>query len=236
MHWGYYFYLGGGLSTVDTAPAHIRSRLRSTSIVRMKAINDVVDKIAGDKKPSMSVLDFASNWGGMAVDMGHRGFARVGGFDFKPGNVERANALSAYMGMKNVEFECANVYNLPRQDSFDVVLNLGLLYHVSDPVGLAQITYDLTREFAVFDTLAHKEPFSGYVQGIASEDQLQRPGMGEQRVELHPTYRGLIALILFAGFKKLVEVVVKFSDDIPDRDINPYFTNQRRIILAFKRG
>ncbi len=235
MHWGYYFYLGGGVSTVDNAPS-VRERNRASSIMRMRMINDVVDQISGESKSNMELLDFACNWGGMSIDMALRGFARVTAFDFKEENIQRAKALGTYMGATNVEFEMQNVYNLPDRynDGFDVVYNLGLLYHVTDPVRLAQITYRLTRKIAVFDTLAHKEPFSGYIQAFISDEAIKRPGMGEQQIELHPTYRGLIDIIRFAGFKELVEVAPVIGDDYPDREKDAYYQGLRRTIIAFK--
>ena len=234
-NYGYYFYLGGGLSTVDKKPA-AKELNRETSIVRIQAINGVVEDIVGANKKSMTVLDFASNWGGMAIDLGMRGFGSVSGFDFKEQNVRRAVRLRDYMGADNVVFKRANVFDLPIEyrEGFDVVLNLGLLYHVVDPVRLAQITYQLARKIAVFDTLAHREPFSGYIQGIPTPKGFGRPGMGEQPIELHPTYRGLVDLLKFVGFSKLVEVVPRIGPEFLKRQENRYYNHLRRIIIAFK--
>jgi 2-polyprenyl-3-methyl-5-hydroxy-6-metoxy-1,4-benzoquinol methylase len=236
LKWGYYYYLGGGLSTLTGEPEVVVKRGRTTSIARMQAINGTVDAIAGEEKTDMSLLDFASNWGGMAIDAGLRGFKTAFGFDFKADNVERATALRDYMQASNVSFDVANVYDLPSSDQqqYDIVYNLGLLYHVTDPVRLAQITYQLTRRMAVFDTLTHREPFAGYIQGFVPDPRFKRSGMGEQTTELHPTYRALIALIKFAGFRDLVEIVPHLSEDFPERDRNAYHNRVRRIILAFK--
>jgi hypothetical protein len=235
VHWGYYYYLGGGLSTVDATPG-VRERSKAISLLRMQMINDVVEKIVGEEKGRLTLVDFACNWGGMAIDMALRGFARVAAFDFKEENIARATVLAAYMGANNVRFDVANVYKLPDRyhEGFDVVFNLGLLYHVTDPVKLAQITYELTRRIAVFDTIAHKEPFSGYIQGFVSDQGFKRPGMGEQQIELHPTYRGLIDIIHFAGFEDLVEVVPIIDAGYPAREKDTYYQGVRRTIIAFK--
>lgn len=228
--------MGGGLSTVDNPP-FVRARNRASSILRMNMINDVVEKISGDDKPGLNILDFTCNWGGMAVDMALHGFSNVTAFDIKKENVERAKSLASYMKATNAVFEEQDVYRLPDRYSngFDIVYNLGLLYHVTDPFRLAQITYQLTRKFAVFDTLAHKEPFSGYIQAYVSDDAIKRPGMGSQQIELHPTYRGLVDIIHFAGFTKLVEVVpiIGIGDNYPEREKDAYFNGLRRTIIAF---
>lgn len=235
MRWGYYFYLGGGLSTMDGSPA-VKQRSRANSILRMQAINGVVEKVAGANKPSMTVLDFACNWGGMAIDMALRGFKNVEAFDFKEENIRRASLLAEYMGASNVSFKVHNVFDLPEvyDNGFDVVYNLGLLYHVTNPLELAKITYRLTRHIAVFDTLAHKEPFSGYIQAYVSDESIQRSGMGEEQLEFHPTYRGIIDLIQFVGFKDMIEIVPAIDSSFPEREKEHYFIGHRRTIVAFK--
>ncbi|MCA0964722.1 class I SAM-dependent methyltransferase [Salipiger bermudensis] len=232
--WGYYFYLGGGKSTLDRFPK-AREINRASSSLRMQMINEVIEDVVGAEKSDMSVLDFACNWGGMAIDMAHRGFRSVTAFDFKEDNIRRAGMLNAYMGT-DVQLDVANAYDLPAhyQEGFDVVLNLGLLYHVTDPVRLVQLTHALTRKVAVFDTLCHKEPFSGFITAYLNEDQIKRSGMGEQQIELHPTYRGLVDLIHFAGFRNLVEVAPIIGPKYPDREKEHYYVGHRRTIIAFK--
>jgi len=235
MHWGYYFYLGGGLSTVDMSPS-LLPRVRAVTLLRMQMINDVIEKIVGADMADSTLLDFACNWGGFAVDMGLRGLKQVTAFDFKAENIAKAAALGAYMGARNTSFEVQNVYDLPDSfdAGFDIVYNLGLLYHVVDPVKLALITYKLTRRVAVFDTVTHREPFSGFISGYVADEHFGRPGMGEYQMELHPTYRALIDLISFAGFTSMVEVVPVFSDAFPDKERDTYFQALRRTIIAFK--
>lgn len=232
--WGYYFYLGGGKSTLDRSP-RAREINRASSTLRMQMINEVIEDLVGDRKSGMSVLDFACNWGGMAIDMAHRGFGQVTAFDFKPDNIHRAGMLNDYMGT-GVQLDVADAYDLPEHyaGGFDVVLNLGLLYHVTDPVRLVQLTHALTRHVAVFDTLCHKEPFSGFINAYINDQQIKRSGMGAQQIELHPTYRGLVDLIHFAGFRNLIEVAPVIGAEYPDREKEHYYVGHRRTIIAFK--
>jgi 2-polyprenyl-3-methyl-5-hydroxy-6-metoxy-1,4-benzoquinol methylase len=235
MQWGYYFNLGGGLSTADATP-FFRPRIRAQTLLRMQMINDVIECVISPEIGDATLLDFACNWGGFAIDMALRGLKQATAFDFKKDNIERAKLLAEYMGVQNLSFEVQNVYSLPDSymNGFDVVYNLGLIYHVTDPVKLVLLTYQLTKQIAVFDTIAHREPFSGFILGHLSESNLSRPGMGEQHVELHPTYRGLIDLIHFAGFRDLVEVVPTIGSEFPHREQDVYFQSLRRTIIAFK--
>jgi hypothetical protein len=235
MQWGYYYPLGGGLSTADRTPA-LRRRIQSLTQLRMQMINDVVEGFIGDDIGHSTMIDFACNWGGFAIDMALRGMKHVTAFDFKNENVAKARRLAKYMGADNVEVERQNVYDLPPKYSsgFDVVYNLGLLYHVTDPVRLATITYNLTRKVAVFDTVTHREPVSAFIMGHHSQKEFARPGMGEYSCEMHPTYRALIDLILLSGFRVLVEVVPVIGDTFVEKEKDVYFQSLRRTIIAFK--
>ena len=68
------------------------------------------------------------------------------------------------------------------------------MYHVTQPYQLVSKTYELCRELAVIETVTHREPFSGFLLG-AGERIPREHAAGEVRVELHPTYRGLIELM-----------------------------------------
>jgi ubiquinone/menaquinone biosynthesis C-methylase UbiE len=57
------------------------------------------------------------------------------GIDIDEGQVERARALAAERGVRNVRFEVGDAYQLPFEDgSFDAVYSQFLLMHLSDPV------------------------------------------------------------------------------------------------------
>ena len=64
----------------------------------------------------------------------------VVGVDLQPSQVEKAQALSAARGVKNVRFEVADVYRLPFPDgSFDAVVAHVVLMHLSKPMGCAYL-------------------------------------------------------------------------------------------------
>ena len=167
--------------------------------------------------------------------MALRGVRKVHAFDVRSENVVRARRLGKYFGATNLEVSRGDVYKLNmRRNSYDVVYNVGLFYHINDPLKLARITYNLTRDFAVFDTIAHKDPYAGYVQEIHTEDVSRRASMGVERMELHPTYRGIIDLIRYVGFQQIYEVVPRYAQPVAELVRNVYTLGLRRTFIAIK--
>lgn len=108
----------------------------------------------------------ASN-GGTAVDLAcsegwfaHRlldwGAGRVLGLDIREQNVRRAELMRAHLGVPadRLTFRQSDVQGLPLapEETFDVVLLLGLIYHVEDPVGIIRRARALTRRLTVIES------------------------------------------------------------------------------------
>ena len=60
---------------------------------------------------------------------------RVVGIDIEPTMIDQANQLAADSGLENLEFQVADIYDLPYEDGeFDVVFSSAVTEHLSDPV------------------------------------------------------------------------------------------------------
>ena len=74
---------------------------------------------------------------------------RVLGVDVRPGNIDRAQLVRDRLGIaaERLQFELADVFDLRREriGTFDVVLCLGLIYHLENPVGALRIARALTQ-------------------------------------------------------------------------------------------
>jgi tRNA (mo5U34)-methyltransferase len=106
--------------------------------------------------PDATVLDLGCNegwFGHVALAWGAR---RVVGIDIRERNVRRADLVRDHLGIPpdRLRFERASVYNLTpeRLGTFDVVLVLGLIYHLEDPFGALRRARALTRGLAVIES------------------------------------------------------------------------------------
>jgi SAM-dependent methyltransferase len=196
---------------------------------RREVVTGTVAELLGDEIRNTTVLDIGCNAGFFSLDVAGRGAQHVDGIDLREANIAQARFVAAHYGFDNVDFHVNDVDALGAGRQWDVVLNLGVLYHVTNPLELVQRTYDLCRKFAVIDTVCHREPVSGYF--LFSDKDAESRTEGRAEWEFHPTYRGAIDTIRHAGFSRVVEVV---GTHRPGERHPLYESGGRRCFVAFK--
>jgi len=216
--------LRGGLDTVgDPMAAGI---MRAKYLFRRDLIAGTIADLLGDDLASAEVLDIGCNCGFFSLDLAARGAASVHGVDLRAQNIAQARFLAEHYGITNVTFEVSDAEAIDPGRRADIVLNLGLLYHVTDPFRLLRETFERCRRVAVIDTVCTLEPVAGFI--LVGDRDTDRPIEGRSHVELHPTYRGAIEMIHAAGFTEVIEIVGS-----SDRPHQAYATGTRRCFLAF---
>ena len=116
----------------------------------------VVDSQGGSLKGAR-VLDIACNSGFWSIQCALLG-ADVVGFDARPELIEQANLVKAITGAAGVEFKVLDFWQMIPEalgGAFDVVLNLGFLYHVPKPVEALERTTRMSRKHVLLDTIVH---------------------------------------------------------------------------------
>lgn len=94
-----------------------------------------------------TVLDIGCNGGFYSIEMKRRGAARVLGIDIDEGYLRQARFAARVVGV-DIEFARLSVYDVAAlEERFDVVLFLGVLYHLRHPL----LALDLIRDHAVRD-------------------------------------------------------------------------------------
>jgi 2-polyprenyl-3-methyl-5-hydroxy-6-metoxy-1,4-benzoquinol methylase len=194
---------------------------------RTELIGGTLSLLLGDELPRTSVLDIGCNSGWFSFDLADRGAHAVNGVDLRAQNVAQARFLSGYFGFDNTTFEVADASSFEDDRRWDVVLNLGVLYHVTDPLRFLQRTYELCGRYAIVDTICHDEPFSGFV--LFGAKDVDHPHEGSEAWEFHPTYRGAIDALRYAGFSEVLEITA--TDDTAN---GLYRDGARRCFLAVK--
>jgi tRNA (mo5U34)-methyltransferase len=193
---------------------------------RAGLIAQTVAKMLGDQLSNTSILDLGCNCGFFTLEMAALGAKRALGLDFRKENLDQAEMLKWAFGVERADFQSANVKDMASEgESFDVVLNLGLMYHLTTPYEVLKSCFDLTRKFCVVDTLTHKENFSGYHIRMAN---IASPIEGDVSFELQPTYRGIIDTMKAVGFKEIVEIAA------PADGVELYGGGDRRCFIGFK--
>jgi SAM-dependent methyltransferase len=140
------------------------SELPSIHATRAAMIEPVVREALAAAGPEATVLDLGCNEGWFAHRALDWGAARVVGLDVREANVRRATLIRDHFGIdgERLRFERANVLELDpeRLGTFDVVLVLGLIYHLENPIGALRTARALTRGTAVAESqlTAHAEP------------------------------------------------------------------------------
>jgi hypothetical protein len=232
--WGYYLPLSKDYGTLGRkagmGPGYDLSRRRSD--YRLNFIWQGVEALLGGSIKGRSVVDIACNWGGFSIEARLRGASKVMGFDIRPENIAKAGRVAAHFGAQDIEFRVQDLFTHEVTEQHDIVLNLGLMYHISMPWEMMKKTYEMTRDVAVIDTVVHREAFSGFVLGTGEA------AVGHAAtaigVELHPTYRGLIDTAYMVGFRQVIELHGLPDPGWTDFDKDIYGTKNRRCIVAFK--
>lgn len=130
------------LEGVQTAPDHF---LGDYPAVKWRKFARVVPSSLKGK----SVLDIGCNAGFYAIEMKRRGADRVLGIDFDDLYLEQARFASKIAGV-DIELRKLSVYDVPAlQERFDLVLFLGVLYHLRHPL----LALDLLSEHVVGDIM-----------------------------------------------------------------------------------
>jgi tRNA (mo5U34)-methyltransferase len=134
--WFHNIDLGG----VTTAPDHF---LGNYPAVKWHKFADAIPT----DLTGMSVLDIGCNGGFYSIEMKRRGAARVVGVDFDPEYLKQAR-FAAEVADLDISFRELSVYDVGSlAERFDIVLFLGVLYHLRHPL----LALDLIREHVIDD-------------------------------------------------------------------------------------
>ncbi len=145
------------LRGVQTAPAHF---LGDYPAVKWRQFEHAVPRDLRGK----TVLDIGCNAGYYSMEMKRRGAARVVGIDSDDGYLAQARFAAEVTGL-DIEFRRLSVYDVADLGQrFDVVLFLGVLYHLRHPL----LALDLLYEHVVGDLLV----FQSMLRGSAEPAQV----------------------------------------------------------------
>ena len=138
--------LADGLYTISAQPAGDE--------VKLRRVTQLALDVCGRSLDGVRVLDLACLEGMYALEFARRG-AEVVAIEGREANVEKARFAARALGVE-VDFQLGDVRDLSRErhGEFDVVLALGILYHLDAPdlFSLVERIADVCRRALIADT------------------------------------------------------------------------------------
>jgi SAM-dependent methyltransferase len=125
--------------------------VRGVHAVRHSMLTAFLDGVRFD--PGASVLDLACNEGFFSLEMAKRGARDVLGIDARERTIRKADYVRERYGITNCRFEVGDVTERDLGiGSFDVVLLLGIIYHVEDPIRLMRRAAAAAKRLLIVET------------------------------------------------------------------------------------
>ncbi len=222
------------------------SNLPAVHRTRMELMEGPVREALAAAGPHATALDLACCEGWFSHRLLEWGAERVVGVDLREVSIQRAELMRDHFGIPSdrLTFVRSDVFDLDLRalGQFDVVLVLGLVYHLEDPVGAVRRARTLTRSLCVIESqltrqdrpivhgwgspeplLTAEASFAAIVEPDAQHNQLaSAPGI----LSLIPNAAAFEQMARVAGFER-----VELAQARPDHD-RQYVRGDRAVLLA----
>jgi 2-polyprenyl-3-methyl-5-hydroxy-6-metoxy-1,4-benzoquinol methylase len=227
--WQFPYDFGNGVK----APTYTEAQ--QMHIWRRDAMLDAVAKRFPGPREGLSVLDLGSGEGAMAIGLWEMGFRDITCVEVRSLNIEKAKFAARVFGAQFdiVQTEIAD-YLAQCARSYDLVLFMGILYHILDPFVTLKRIGELTKSLMILETVVALPKLEGFgnPQEYAPSDSAfyvridsnASHTAGLSDFELWPTRGALSKLVRYAGFASMSEIVGSQPQPEP-------FANKSRMML-----
>ena len=235
--WFYSYDLPDG-STTRTYPG---IDLQSIHDTRWQMLQSCLDERLGKAVQGLSALDLASHQGWFALKMAQAGFSSVLGIDARESHVDDSRLIGDIFELEQLTFEQGDIHaqNPEQTGQFDVVLMLGLLYHLENPVGALRVCRALCKNLCIIETQI-VPGMNGYVD--YGSYQFVRPlkgsfGIIDETEETHGPEASLTGVCLVPSLDALLWILRKvgFADVTvlePPEDAYEQLRHHKRVMVA----
>ncbi len=148
QHWtAHNIRLTSELMTLPNQPDFMDTDLRLRAILRILGLLYRTGLV------KLRIADLGCLEGGFTLALAQRG-ASVIGVEARAANLDKARLLKDHFGLPNLEFLLGDVKDFTREGfgEFDVVLALGILYHLDDPLAWLRQVAEATRGVLLVDS------------------------------------------------------------------------------------
>jgi tRNA (mo5U34)-methyltransferase len=223
--WHYKFEFDGGISTPIYREDHINRHEQ-----RRRYFFDALLAVTNGSLAGMRVLDLGCNAGFWSLAAARAGADFVLGVDGRSEHVEQAQLVFEAKGVDptRYRFETANIFAHRFDESFDVVLCLGLMYHVSRPVELFEIFTAVGARLVVIDTEIHPANASCFsLRHVTIENPMTAV---DHEIVLYPSRQAVLDLADEFGF-----ATVALKPNMTDYEGMAHYRDRRRLAFICSR-
>jgi tRNA (mo5U34)-methyltransferase len=221
--WHYAYAFEGGLSfpTSHTNPGpDTNDPIRP--LQRFRHFMPWLIDAAGGTLRGKRVLDIGCNSGFWSIQCALLG-AEVVGFDARPELIAQANLLKRITGATGAEFRLLDFDRMSPGSlggTFDIVLNLGILYHLPEPARALAMTKKMSRRHILLDTAVY--PSDDFLVYLKWEEPYDIRMAAREGMVALPSRRSVELMLRHIGARRWLAIPVR-SKDVPD----VYRTNRR---------
>ena len=220
---------------------HAWQEYKSVNLNKMIKLS--VDLNSNKKVNKMSLLEIGCNEGYLSMNHKKLGFKSILGVDLKQNAVDRANLIKKYYGLQNIAYSKKNIETLNSKKKFDIVTANGLLYHLSDIIGVMEKISNFTKDILIISTFKHYDfsfsriglPNLSFTKSTSLRLNIENTefaGNGYKPMVMVPSEKSLTKLIKNTGFKTFVRFFpyprIK-NTDINDSNFGFYIAFKKEI-------
>lgn len=223
--WHYRIDLGGGVVTPIFDRSHVNRHEQ-----RARYFFEPLVRLCGGSLTGRRVLDLGCNAGYWALKALDAGADFVLGVDGRQMHVDQANLVMEAKGVASdrYSFECTDALTRRSTETFDIVLCLGLLYHVAKPVELLERCSQWNTDILVIDTSLSRLRGSAFELSTEAIDEPRNSLVSP--VVMIPTPAAVLGLLHHLGYEA-VTLRPRFSSWDGCRDFQ---SAKRRAFLSSK--
>jgi len=167
---------------------------------------------------AVHAIDLAAHQGWFAARLAQAGIGSVLGVDARESHVADARLIASVLGHDQLQFLHSDVFDLDAKamGPFDLVLMLGLLYHLENPIGALRLARALCGKLCLIETQVvpgmsgmvdfgsyqFVRPLRGSFGIIDETDETHGPETGVTGICLVPSVEALTWLLGKVGFSR----------------------------------
>ena len=209
--WFYRFVLPDGRETEPYGPQKLHDD-------RLGMVVAEIEQQFGSDWADLSCLDIACHQGWYAYELARRGMGDVLGVDARNENLSQARIIQEAGNLEQLSFRTMDINDAVDDDlrPRDIVLMLGLIYHLEDPIGAMRRAAQLARRMLLIETQVMNFDVTAGIDwgshssvktiegvfGLIDESGGSNTETGVTGLALVPSRNGLVWLLQKAGFPR----------------------------------